>query len=58
MNPLKPIVAMLAVVGILLPGSLWAYPLDGGAETGIARLDAYWLARQVIIDQKAVENGP
>jgi hypothetical protein len=57
MNPLKPIVAMLAVVGILLPGSLWAYPLDGGAETGIARLDAYWLARQVIIDQKILPKG-
>lgn len=31
---------------LLLPGLTWAYPLDGGSYTGIARLDGYQLAQE------------
>jgi len=54
---MKRWVALAAMFGILTPGSLGAYPLDGYKETGITRLDAYWLARQVIIDQNILPKG-
>ena len=36
----------LAVVGVLLAGSLQAYPLDGAASTGIRRLTGYRLVNE------------
>ena len=49
--------ALVTSIGILFPGTLGAYPLDGYEDTDITRLDAYWLARQVILDQKILPKG-
>ncbi len=54
---MKRWIALVTSIGILLPGTLGAYPLDGYKDTDITRLDAYWLARQVIIDQKILPKG-
>ena len=48
-------VMVAAILGSASTAS--AYPLDGYKETGITRLDAYWLARQVIIDQHILPKG-
>jgi hypothetical protein len=48
----------MAAVGLLLAaGVAGAYPLDGYEETGIARLQAYWLARQVLLERGALVPG-
>ena len=54
---MKRWIALVTSIGILFPGTLGAYPLDGYKDTDITRLDAYWLARQVIIDQKILPKG-
>jgi hypothetical protein len=47
-----------AAVGLVLAaGVAGAYPLDGYEETGIARLQAYWLARQVLLERGALVPG-
>ncbi len=48
----------ILVAGVLLSAThAEAYPLDGYQETDIARLDAYWLARNVIVEQKILPKG-
>jgi len=54
---MKRWVAVLTMLGLLYAPMAGAYPLDGYEDTGITRLDAYWLARNVIIDQNILPKG-
>ncbi len=54
---LKRLLSTLVAGALLSATHAGAYPLDGYQETDIARLDAYWLARNVIIEQKILPKG-
>ena len=54
---LKRLLSTLVAGALLSATPAGAYPLDGYQETDIARLDAYWLARNVIIEQKILPKG-
>ena len=49
--------ALLCVLTALAPAAAFAYPLDEYEETGITRLQAYWLAKQSILDLGILSPG-
>ncbi|WP_410474074.1 serine hydrolase [Guyparkeria sp. TX1] len=49
--------ALTALIGLLLPATLPAYPLDAAEETGIERLEGYRLANQGEIAGNRVPPG-
>jgi hypothetical protein len=44
-------------LAVLVSASATPYPLDGFDETGIGRLEAYWLARQVLLERGSLVPG-
>ena len=51
------LVALACALGMMGSASAAAYPLDEYGETGITRLQAYWLAKQGILDQGILSKG-
>jgi hypothetical protein len=49
--------ALLSLVTAMAPAAAFAYPLDEYEETGITRLQAYWLAKQSILDLGILSPG-
>jgi hypothetical protein len=45
------------LVALTAASAARAYPLDAYEETGIARLEAYWLARQVLLGRGSLVPG-
>ncbi|MFP8874921.1 MAG: serine hydrolase [Myxococcota bacterium] len=57
LRSLRSVLSLIVAAALGSASTAVAYPLDGYKETGITRLDAYWLARQVIIDQHILPKG-
>ena len=52
---MKPTIAI--AVAMLVAGGARAYPLDAYEETGIARLEAYDLAREPLVERGDLKPG-
>jgi len=49
--------ASALAVALALPVRAPAYPLDAAAETGITRLEAYWRARDYLLENRVLHPG-
>ncbi len=54
---MRSILVPLLAAALLWPAGLHAYPLDASKDTGIHRLEAYWLARDGLLKARTLHPG-